>query len=108
MQEVLVFTIVHVLLPSDTLELVIFEPPFDAGNFMVTFTFTRPSFGAEEAIAEIIGAEGFAIFAFADNTLDETALDGDAEVPVTSETVATNVRNLRIIGTPLGPVLVGG
>ena len=108
MQEVLVFTIVHVLLPSDTLELVIFEPPFDAGNFMVTFTFTRPPFAAEEEIAEIVGAEGFAIFAFADNTLEETALDGDAKVPITSETVATNVRNLRINGTPLGPVVVGG
>jgi hypothetical protein len=68
-QEVLVFAIVQVLLPSDTLEPVIFEPPFDAGKVIVTFTFTLPFLTEDEEIALIVGAEGLEIFAFPDHAL---------------------------------------
>lgn len=69
MQEVLVFAIVQVLLPSDTLEPLIFEPPFDAGKEIVTFTFTLPFLTVEEEMLLIVGAEGLAIFAFVDHAL---------------------------------------
>lgn len=64
-QEVLVFAIVQVLPPRETLLPVIFEPPLDAGKVIVTFTLTLPFFTEEEDMAEMVGAEGFVTFAFA-------------------------------------------
>jgi hypothetical protein len=90
-QEVLVFAIVHVLPPKETLEPVIFEPPFDVGNVMVTFTFTLPSFGVEEEMLLIVGADGFVIF-----TVANIALAGEAAAPVTSEMVVSSTRTLCI------------
>jgi hypothetical protein len=60
-QEVLVFFIVHDLPPADTLLLVIFEPPFEAGKVIVTVTFTLPFIGVDEDIEEMVGAEGLVI-----------------------------------------------
>ena len=51
--------------PAVTLLPVIFEPPFDAGKVIVTFTFTLPFLAAEEEMAAMVGAEGLATFAFA-------------------------------------------
>jgi hypothetical protein len=64
-QEVLVLLIVQDLPPALTLLPVTFEPPFDAGKVIVTFTSTLPFLTVEEEIAEIVGAEGLVIFAFA-------------------------------------------
>ena len=64
-QEVLVFAMVQDLPPAVTLLTVIFEPPSEAGNAIVTVTFTLPFLTAEEDMAEIVGAEGFVIFDFA-------------------------------------------
>jgi hypothetical protein len=63
--EVFKFLIVHDLPPAETLLPVIFEPPLDVGKVIVTVTFTLPFLTAEEAMAEIVGDEGFAIFALA-------------------------------------------
>jgi hypothetical protein len=64
-QEVFNFFIVQDLPPAETLLPVIFEPPFETGNVMVTVTFTLPFLTAEEDIAEITGADGLTIFALA-------------------------------------------
>ena len=64
-QDFLFFGMVQVLPPALTLLPVIFEPPFDAGNVIVTVTFTLPFLGVEEDMAEIVGAEGLVIFDFA-------------------------------------------
>ena len=64
-QEVLVFAMVQDLPPAVTLLPVIFEPPFDAGKVIVTFTFTLPFLTAEEEMAAMVGAEGLVTFAFA-------------------------------------------
>ena len=96
-QEVLVFSMVQDLPPALTLLPVIFEPPFDAGKVIVTFTFTLPFLRAEEEIAEIVGANGAVTFALVATELAERALDGAAVIPVTSEMVASSSRNLRII-----------
>ncbi|MEY4900937.1 MAG: hypothetical protein RI895_1359 [Actinomycetota bacterium] len=64
-QEVLVFAMVQDLPPAITVLPVIFEPPFDAGKIMVTFTSTLPFLTLDEEIAVIVGAEGLVVFAFA-------------------------------------------
>jgi hypothetical protein len=95
-QEVFVFEMVHVLPPALTLLPVIFEPPFDVGKVIVTFTSTLPFLTAEEEIALIVGANGAVTFALVATELAESALDGAAVIPVTSEMVASSNRNLRI------------
>jgi len=95
-QEVFVFEMVHVLPPALTLLPVIFEPPFDVGKVIVTFTSTLPFLTAEEEIALIVGANGAVTFALVATELVESALDGAAVIPVTSEMVASSNRNLRI------------
>jgi len=96
-QEVFVFAMVHVLPPALTLLPVTFEPPFDAGKVMVTFTLTLPFLTVEEDMAAMVGAEGTFTFALVATVLAERALDGAAVIPVTSEMVASSTRNLRII-----------
>ena len=95
-QEVLVFSMVQDLPPALTLLPVTVEPPFDAGKVIVTFTSTLPFLTAEEEIALIVGANGAVTFALVATELAESALDGAAVIPVTSEMVASSNRNLRI------------
>jgi hypothetical protein len=64
-QEVFNFFMVQDFPPAVTLLPVIFDPPFEVGNAMVTFTLTFPFLGAEDVTETTVGAEGFVIFAFA-------------------------------------------
>ncbi len=64
-QEVFVFFMVQDLPPADTLLPVIFEPPLEVGNAIVTVTLTLPFFGVEEDTETMVGAEGLVTFAFA-------------------------------------------
>jgi hypothetical protein len=86
-QEVLVFAMVQDFPPAVTLLPVIFEPPFDVGKVMVTVTFTFPFLGAEEDMAETVGAEGFVTLACA---------GPKASPDIVSAKVVISVANRRI------------
>ena len=63
-QEVLVFAMVQDLPPAVTLLPVIFEPPTEVGNAIVTVTLTLPFLGVDDEIEVMVGAEGLAVSAF--------------------------------------------
>jgi hypothetical protein len=88
-QEVFSFYIVQDFPPAVTLLPVIFEPPSEAGNVIVTVTLTLPFFGVEDTTEVTVGSEGFVTLACA-------GASGAIAKPIPSEVATVRDSNLLI------------